>query len=186
MRDKGGKKWRAYYKDETRTQCHIGYYDDEEEAARALDKAVRDAGLEGKRRTNAVDASGALVPRERTIRRDRSAVVAPDPARAPTATTSKFWGVTWDKKERRWQAGYRDADGKLRHIGRFDDQEAAAHAINTAVRALPRDMQRRRHTNPAVDGQLVPRTYKKKKRPRDEAPPRHRRAPAAASLRFNT
>ena len=47
---------------------------------------------------NAVDATGALVPRERKHGGDRSAVVAPDPARAPTAPTSKFWGVHWDKK----------------------------------------------------------------------------------------
>ena len=35
-------------------------------------KAIRDAGLEGRRKTNAVDATGALVPREHTIRRDRA------------------------------------------------------------------------------------------------------------------
>ena len=59
-----------------------------------MNKAIRDAGLEGKRRTNPVDASGALVPRERKYDGDRSAVVAPDPARAPTEASSRFWGVT--------------------------------------------------------------------------------------------
>jgi len=145
-----------------------------------VNKAIRDAGLQGQRRMNAVDATGALVPRgERTIRRDRSAVVAPDPARDPTATTSKFWGVDWNKQARRWLARYRDAKGKLRHIGLFDTQEAAAHAYNAAIRALPPDVQARRKTNPVVDGQLVPReTHRRRSGKR-----RHEDAPAAAPTR---
>ena len=119
---------------------------------------------------NAVDATGALVPRERPKRSDRSAVVAPDAARAPTEATSKFWGVTWDKRERRWRAVYTDANGKTCAIGYFDTQEKAAHAYNAAIRALPPDVQRRRHTNPVVDGHLVPRARKApKKRRREES-----------------
>jgi hypothetical protein len=87
--------------------------------------------------------------------RDRSAIVAPDAARAPTATTSKFWGVCWDKRERRWKAGYKDANRKSRHIGLFDTQEQAAHAVNAAIRRA--GLEGRRKTNPVVDGQLVPR-----------------------------
>ena len=90
--------------------------------------------------------------------RDHSAVVAPDPARAPSATTSKFWGVTWNKKNRRWAAQYRDANGKKRGIGLFDTQEAAAHAFNAAIRRT--GLVGRRKTNPVVDGQLVPRALK--------------------------
>jgi hypothetical protein len=120
---------------------------------------------------NAVDATGALVPKPTDAPsyrpRDRSTVVAPDATRAPTTTTSKFWGVNWDKRRRRWQAYYKDATGKQRHIGLFDTQEAAAHAVNAAIRRA--GLEGRRHTNPVVDGQLVPRTYKtKKKRRRDE------------------
>ena len=47
------------------------------------------------------NATGALVPRERSYQRDRSTVVALDPAHDLTATTSKFWGVTWAKRQRR-------------------------------------------------------------------------------------
>jgi len=65
--------------------------------------------------------------------------------------------VTWDKQNRRWKAQYSDADGKRCTIGYFDTQEAAAHAVNAAIGALPQDVQRRRHTNPVVDGRLVPR-----------------------------
>jgi len=155
------QKWRAYYNDADGKQRLVGIFDDEEEAARARDKAIRDAGLEGKRKTNAVDATGALLPRERTARAarcDRAAVVAPDPARAPTATTSKFWGVNWDKRGRRWKAQYRDADGKKCYIGLFDTQEQAAHAVNAAIRRA--GLEGRRKTNPVVDGQLVPRARK--------------------------
>ena len=101
-------------------------------------------------------------------KRDRSAVVAPDPARAPTATTSKFWGVTWDKRARRWMATYTDATGKKRYFGYFDDQEAAAHAVNAAIRRA--GLEGKRHTNPVVDGQLVPRARKTPKKRRREEP----------------
>ena len=115
---------------------------------------------------NAVDATGALVPKvpgasKRLDQdRDRAAVVAPDAARAPTETTSKYWGVTWNKRARRWKAEYTDANSKTRYLGLFDTQEAAAHAVNAAISALPPDVQARRNTNPVVDGQLVPRARK--------------------------
>ena len=87
---------------------------------------------------------------------------------------SKYWGVTWHKSGRRWQAIYTDANGKRRHVGYFDTQEAAAHAVNAAIRRA--GLERKRHTNPVVDGQLVPRARKApKKRRRDE--------PAASSSR---
>ena len=100
--------------------------------------------------------------------RDRSAVVAPDPSRDPTATTSKFWGVTWVKRERQWEAQYTDATGKKRYIGYYDTQEAAAHAVNAAIRRA--GLEGKRHTNPVVDGQLVPRARKTPKKRRREEP----------------
>ena len=135
---------------------------------------------------NAADVTATLVPRvtrHTSKPRDRSAVVAPDAARVPTATTSKFWGVTWDKKKRRWAAQYRDADDKNRRIGYFDTQEAAAHAVNAAIRRAGLEGQRK--TNPVVDGQLVPRARKSsRKRRRDEpaaTAPRHVRRPRRAA-----
>ncbi len=91
----------------------------------SLCKAGRASALEGRRKTNAVDATGALVPRERKYS-GRSAVVAPDAARDQSATTSKFWGVSWSKQMRRWKAQYKDANGKSRSVGYFDDEEEAA------------------------------------------------------------
>ena len=81
-------------------------------------------------------------------------------ARGPYEATSKFWGVSWDKLERRWKAGYTDANDKTRHIGYFDTQEQAAHAVNAAIRRA--GLEGRRKTNPVVDGQLVPPARKRK------------------------
>ncbi len=172
--DRRRKKWKVQYRDADGKYRNCGRFDDEEEAARALNKAIVDAGLEGKRQMNAFDATGALVPRVRhtSKSRDRSAVVAPDPARASTATSSKFWGVTWSKRARRWKAYYKDANGKKRQIGLFDTQEEAAHAYNAAIRRA--GLEGSRKTNPVVDGQLVPRERnapgqgRRHKRSRDE------------------
>ena len=101
----------------------------------------------------------------------------PYPARDPTATTSKFWGVTWNKVARRWQARYNDANGKLRSIGLFDTQEAAAHAYNATIRRA--GLEGRRKTNPVVDGQLVP-PERKRNAPGQGRRKRHRDEPAAA------
>ncbi len=178
--DRRKRKWQAQYRDADGKQHAIGLFADEEEAARAVNKAIRDAGLEGRRKTNAVDATGALVPRVLTIRRDFSAVVAPDAARAPTAmTSSRFWGVTWNKAKRRWRAIYSDANGKLRHIGLFDTQEAAAHAVNAAIRRA--GLEGKRRTNPVVDGQLVPRARKANGHGKDALRKRRREESAAAT-----
>ena len=67
-------------------------------------------------------------------------------------------GEPWHKLRRRWQARYNDANGKKRYIGLYDTQEAAAHAVNAAIRRA--GLEDRRHTNPVVDGQLVPRALK--------------------------
>ena len=75
--------------------------------------------------------------------------------------------MSWGKRARRWKAGYRDANGKSRHIGLYDTQEEAARAYNAAIRRA--GLEGRRKTNPVVDGQLVPRTRKASKRRRDES-----------------
>ena len=54
-----------------------------------------------------------------------------------------------------WAARYRDANGKTRTIGYFDDQEAAALAVNAAI--CRAGLTQRRPTNPVVDGRPVPR-----------------------------
>ena len=73
-----------------------------------------------------------------------------------------------DKRDRRWQARYTDADGNVRGIGYYETQEAAAHAVNAAIRRV--GLEGKRRTNPVVDGQLVPKPPgpHNKKRRRDE------------------
>jgi len=80
---------------------------------------------------------------------------------------------------RRWQARYKDADGKTRSIGLFDTQEAAAHAVNAAIRRA--GLEGRRKTNPVVDGQLVPRARKTKGHGKHSLRKRRREEAAAAT-----
>jgi len=92
----------------------------------------------------------------RTI--DRPPVVGPDPARAPTETSSKYWGVTWQQSSKRLQAQYTDAENATQYLGVFRTQEAAAHRVNAAIETLPAHIQRRRRkneVNPAT-GKLLP------------------------------
>ena len=77
----------------------IGRYDDEREAAYARNKAVLDAGLEGRRRMNAVDEHGVLVPPGAPHRRAKASVIAPDPLAVTKYGVSKYWGVTWARKQ---------------------------------------------------------------------------------------
>ena len=77
------------------------------------------------------------------------------------------------RKKRRWKAYYKDANGKLRSIGYFDDQEAAAHAVNAAIRRA--GLEGKRRMNAVVDGRLVP------KPPGAHNRKRRREEPAAAS-----
>ena len=63
-RHRRDKKWTVHYTDKAGDQCHVGSFDDEEVAALAYNKAVRDAGLESIRNMNRVDASGRPLPRD--------------------------------------------------------------------------------------------------------------------------
>jgi hypothetical protein len=47
-----------------------------------------------------------------------------------TGKTSRFFGVTWKKRIRRWKAQV-CRGGKMHTIGRYDDEVAAARAVDT-------------------------------------------------------
>ena len=68
------------------------------------------------------------------------------------------WAATDERTTLSLRAGYKDANGKQRGLGYFDTQEAAAHAVNAAIRRA--GLARKRRTNPVVDGQLVPKKRK--------------------------
>ena len=54
--------------------------------------------------------------------------------KAATGKTSRFCGVTWDKRERRWRAQV-CRGGKIHEIGYYDDEVAAARAVDKWLRA---------------------------------------------------
>ena len=155
-------KWISRYSDATGKQRSCGQFECDEAAARARDRAILAAGLENERRMNACHATGALVDKPPGYynprpEHDDAAVRAPDPTRAPQAKTSHFIGVHWDRSLGRWRGTIGDARDKRRTLGRFDTEEAAAHAVNAAIKLLPPDVQLKRSLNPVVDGQLVPK-----------------------------
>ena len=105
-------KWRATVKVGGQ-RVHIGYYFDEEAAARAYNAHVTREGLAAE--LNTFDASGALV--------------------AKAESTSRFVGVCWHRRSKQWQVRYRDASTppKKKHVGYYADDEKAALAYNKAV-----------------------------------------------------
>ena len=99
---------------EGKRQTFIGYYDDEEQAAREYNAYVRRHDLGSP--LNDVDANGKPLPT--TFKR-----------------TSRFWGVSWKASHSKWRASYRDTStpAKNCHVGYFVDEERAALAYNKAI-----------------------------------------------------
>jgi hypothetical protein len=69
---------------------------------------------------------GALLTEE-----DKIAAVAASERQGP----SKFVGVSWDKKNRKWITRI-NYDGKKQYLGHFEDEHEAARAVDTAARRL--------------------------------------------------
>ena len=88
--NKGAERWLARYKDASGETRNIGYFNTQEQAAHAVNAAIRRAGLEGRRRTNPV-VDGRLVPKKRKAnghgppRKSRKRRHE-EPAAAPAAT----------------------------------------------------------------------------------------------------
>ena len=61
---------------------------------------------------------------------------------------SRFVGVAWDEKRRKWKVTLNELDGKDRTIGRYDDEREAAYARNKAV--LDAGLEGRRRMNAVV------------------------------------
>jgi hypothetical protein len=105
----------------------LGYFEDEEEAARAYNKAAR-------------AQHGEKVQRFRMqLNFPTQKVQAAEEAKQLQwikcgEAGSNYRGVSWDKSTHKWQAQIQ-YDGKLHHLGRFEDEEEAARAYDRAARA---------------------------------------------------
>ena len=128
------------------TRHVLGYFHDEHEAARAFDTAAR--------RLRGEDAHGGRsgtnwnrlnFPTEGEVRRavERGAVLTAEDRAAAVAASeqqgpSKFVGVSWTKKNRKWMANIKH-NGNQHHLGYFDDEQQAATAFDTAARRVRGD-----------------------------------------------
>jgi hypothetical protein len=120
--NKAMKKWIARIKIDGKN-LHIGYYEDEEEAAadyaRALFKYKGTEALAKAKNRNsygvaAMDLSD--VPPQSPIQR---------PVNRIKEGSSKYAGVCYNKRSKKWVAKIR-IDGKMRHIGLYENEEEAA------------------------------------------------------------
>jgi AP2-like factor (euAP2 lineage) len=144
------RKWRAQISHDGKRQ-NLGCFDDEHEAARAVDTVAR--RLRGEHAHGGQTIGGGHTwrlnfPTEGEVKRaqDRGALLTKeDKAAAVVASErqgpSTFVGVSlssWDKRRRKWTAAL-SHDRKRQHLGSFDDEHEAARAVDTAARRLRGD-----------------------------------------------
>jgi hypothetical protein len=108
---KSNKKWQAQIRYDGKEHFR-GYFEDEQEAARAYDKAAR-AQCGEKAQLN-----------------------FPVEGESGSRKSSKYRGVCWNKRETKWKAGI-GYDGKQHHLGYFEDEEEAAWAYDKAATMHP-------------------------------------------------
>eukprot|EP01047_Picozoa_sp_COSAG01_P051362 COSAG01_NODE_5294_length_4352_cov_12.531860_2_plen_946_part_00 len=124
-------KWSAAIGHEQRWQ-HLGYFLDEESAARAYDARARE--LRGvAARLNLRVGEQSLDPEASAVSAASEALVAT--RRQQHASSSKYRGVTWRKRLGKWLAAIRH-EKSVQHLGCFLDEESAARAYDARAREL--------------------------------------------------
>jgi hypothetical protein len=140
---KKNHRWAATISHDGKKQ-HLGYFDDEQEAAQAVDTAAR--LLRGEDAHGGRSGKGNWLrlnfPTEEEVKRaqERGALLTEEDKAAAAAAShrqgpSKFVGVCWNKESRKWKAEITH-DGKQQYLGYFADEREAARAVDTAARRL--------------------------------------------------
>jgi hypothetical protein len=141
---KVNRKWVAQIAHDGKKQ-HLGCFDDEREAARAVDTAARRLRGENAHGGRAIGGGHTWrlnFPTDGEVKqaKDRGALLTEEDKAAAAAASerqgpSKFVGVHWVKKDRKWRAGIKH-DGNQQRLGHFDDEWEAARAVDTVARRL--------------------------------------------------
>jgi hypothetical protein len=115
-------KWAAQISYDSK-QRSLGFFEDEEQAARAYDKASRaQHGEKAQRYSMQLNFP------------TKNEQAAEEAKQQQAAAGSKYRGVTWEKSNNKWKAAIY-YDGKKHCLGYFEDEEEAARAYDQTARA---------------------------------------------------